>query len=77
MPLALKRVPARRQDRREISVKVDGMFETMALIGDEEAEMVIVETYPLMAEVKICDESRMALSDGERRERNRIRGLMR
>lgn len=76
MPLELNLVPARRQESRDINVNVEGRLLFKALSGDAEAGIVIDETKPLMAEVKIRDESSISFSCSARRERNLMRGLI-
>lgn len=53
MPRELNLVPARLQDSLDIKVNVEGKLVFTALIGEEEDGTVIVETNPLIAEVRI------------------------
>jgi hypothetical protein len=55
MPRELKRVPARREDRRDITVRVDAVFETLRRMGDEEGGTVKVLANPRMTEVSMRD----------------------
>lgn len=74
MPRELNLVPARLQDSLEMTVKVDGRLLFRALRGEEEVGMVTVDTNPLMADVRIRDESSMDFSCAASRERNLMRG---
>lgn len=76
MPLELNLVPARLQESRDINVNVEGRLLLKALSGEAEAGIVIDETNPLMADVKIRDESSIPFSCIARRERNLMRGFI-
>ena len=62
MPRELNLVPARLQDSLDIKVKDEGKLVLTPLIGEEEDGTVIVDTNPLIAEVKIWEESRSSFS---------------
>ena len=74
MPRELNLVPARLQDSLDIKVKVEGRLVLTPFIGEDEGGTVIVETNPLIAEVRIREESRISFSFTASRERNLIRG---
>lgn len=74
MPRELNLVPARLQEILDIKVRVEGKVVLTPLIGEEEDGTVLVETNPLVAEVKIREESKSSFSTAARRERNLIRG---
>lgn len=74
MPRELNLVPARLHDSRDIKVRVEGRLVLTLPIGEEKDGMVIVETNPLIAEVRIREESRSTFSFAASRERNLIRG---
>ena len=74
MPRELNLVPARLQDSLDIKVKLEGRLVLTPLIGEEEDGTVIVETNPLIAEVRIWEESRSSFSFSASLERNLIRG---
>lgn len=74
MPRELNLVPARLQDSLDIKVKVEGRLVFTPLIGEEDDGTVIVETNPLIAEVRIREQSRSSFSFAASRERNLIRG---
>lgn len=74
MPRELNLVPARLQDSLDMRVNVEGKLIFTPLIGEEEAGTVIVETNPLIAEVRIREESRSCFSFAASRDRNLIRG---
>lgn len=74
MPRELNLVPARRQDRRESNVKVEGRPEKLVLTGEEAAGTVMVIAKPRMADVKIRDESSAALSFSDSLDRKLTRG---
>lgn len=76
MPRELKRVPALRQDSRDISVMKEGIPDLAFFMGEELNGIVIVLQNPRIAEVSIRDESRDARSCGMSRERNCTRGLI-
>lgn len=74
MPRELNRVPARRQDSRDIKAKVEGRPLLRALRGEDDVGIVMEETNPRMADVKIRDWSSNSLSCAAKRERNLMRG---
>lgn len=73
MPRELNLVPARLQDSLDIKVKVEARLVLTPLIGEDEGGTVIVETNPLIAEVRIREESRRSFSFAANWERNLIR----
>lgn len=76
IPRALKRVPARRHDSRDIRVKNDGIPLLGAFTGDELCGMVIVLQNPRTAEVRIREASKASRSCGMSRDRNCTSGLI-
>lgn len=74
IPRALNLVPARRQERRESSVKVDGRPEKLVLTGEEAAGTVTVIANPRMAEVRMRDESSADLLFSDSRDRKLTNG---
>ena len=55
MPLELKRVPARREDSREMTVSEAASLATFLRIGEKEEGMGSVRAYPRMTEVSKPD----------------------
>ena len=70
MPLELNRVPALLQDNLEMIVKLEGIWVFPGRTGDEDAEIVTVDTKPRIAEVRIREASSAVRSSGPNRERN-------
>src|SRR5271170_4658140 len=62
-PRELNRVPARREDKRDINVTVEAWLERTLRSGAEEGGTIKVLAKPLMTDVNICDLSRSAFSD--------------
>jgi len=67
-------VPARRQERRDISVRFEGRLVLTFFNGEDEAGIIMVATYPRMAEVRIWEPSSSSRSVAAKRERNLMRG---
>lgn len=74
IPRELNLVPARRLDKRERSVRVEGNPEKLELTGEDAAGTVIVMANPLIADVKIRDESRAVRSCSDNFDRKFTRG---
>ena len=76
MPRELNRVPARLQESRDIMVRYDGRPVDLSRSGALDCGMVMLRQNPLIAEVKIREESRLSLSWGSSRDRNCTKGLI-
>jgi hypothetical protein len=76
IPRELKRVPALRQDSRDMRVIKEGIPDLGFFRGEELSGIVMVLQKPRIADVSIRDESSAARSLGMRRERNSTRGLI-
>ena len=76
IPRLLNLVPALRHDRREMRVSDDGRPVLLVRSGEEEEGIVIVETKPRMADVRIPELSSASLSRLTNRDRNLSSGLI-
>lgn len=67
-------MPARLQERRESTLRLEGRFVLLSLTGDEDDGIVMVETKPRMAKVRILEESNKSFSWLDNRDRNLTKG---
>jgi hypothetical protein len=58
IPRLLNRVPALRQERRDIKVREEGRPDLVLLIGADDKGIVMVRTKPRIADVRIRDSSK-------------------
>jgi hypothetical protein len=76
IPRLLNLVPALRHERREMRVSDDGRPVLVVRSGEEEEGIVIVETKPRIADVRIPELSSASLSRLTSRDRNLSSGLI-
>ncbi len=76
MPRLLNRVPALRQERRDIKVRDEGRPDLVLLIGADDKGIVMVSTKPRIADVRIRDSSKSCRSLGSSCDRNLTNGLI-